>query len=182
MIVGLKENVPYIIKYVPEQNIDGIWIKEQILDSLKTLKNCGFRVRTIVSDNHSANVLAYKLLLKESGHLDDDLYIEHDYQKIYLLHDAVHLIKNVRNNLLNYEHFIFPAFEYDGFEDPISFKGDQISWKLFRNVFEKDSLLEANLRKAPKITQKVLYPGNCKQNVPVALAIFHDSKSTALTS
>ena len=154
MIVGLKENVPYIIKYVPEQNIDDKWIKEQILDSLKTLKNCGFRVRTIVLDNHSANVLAYKLLLKESDHLDDDLFIEHDYEKIYLLHDAVNLIKNVRNNLLNHKHFIFPAFEYDGFEDPISFKGDQISWKLFRNVFEIDSLLEANLRKAPKITQK----------------------------
>ena len=39
MIVGLKENVPYIIKSVPERNIDGKWIKEQILGSLKTLKN-----------------------------------------------------------------------------------------------------------------------------------------------
>ena len=54
--------------------------------------------RAIVSDNHSASVLAYELLLKEFGHLDDNLFIEHDYQKIYLLHDAVHLIKNVRNN------------------------------------------------------------------------------------
>ena len=33
------------------------------------------------------------MLLKESGHLDDDLFIEHDYQKIYSLHDAIHLIK-----------------------------------------------------------------------------------------
>ena len=72
MIVGLKENLTYIIKFVPEQNIDGEWIKEQILDSLKALKNCGFRVRAIVSDTHSVNVLAYKLLLKESGHLDDN--------------------------------------------------------------------------------------------------------------
>ena len=99
-----------------------------------------------------------------------------------MLHDAVHLIKNVKNNLLNYKHFIFPNFEYDGFEDPVSFKGGQISWKLFHNVFEKDSLLEANLRKAPKITYKVFHPGNCKQNVPVALAIFHESTSAAFTS
>ena len=83
---------------------------------------------------------------------------------------------------MNYKRFIFPAFEYDGFEDPISFKGGQISWKLFHDVFEKDSLLEANLRKAPKITHKVLHPGNCKQNVPVALAIFHESTSAAVTS
>ena len=36
MIGGLKQNVPYVIKSVPERNIDGEWIKEQILDSLKT--------------------------------------------------------------------------------------------------------------------------------------------------
>ena len=82
MIIGLKENVPYIIKSLPKQNIDGKWIKEQILGSLKTLKNCGFRVPAIVSDNHSANVLAYKLPLKEYGHLDDNLFIEHGYKKI----------------------------------------------------------------------------------------------------
>ena len=78
----------------------------QIFDSLKTLKNSGFRVRAIVLDNHSANVLAYKLLRKEFYHLDDNLLIECDYQKIYLLHDAVHLIKNVRNNLLNYKKLL----------------------------------------------------------------------------
>ena len=55
-------------------------------ESLKTLKNCGFKVRLIVSDNPSANVLPYKLLLKESGRLDDYLFIQYYYQKIYLLH------------------------------------------------------------------------------------------------
>ena len=42
--------------------------------------------------------------LKESGHLEDDLFIERDYQKIYLLHDIAHLIKNIRNDLLNYNN------------------------------------------------------------------------------
>ena len=148
---------------------------------MKTLKNCGFRVRAIVSDNHSANVLAYNLLLKEFGHLDDNLFIEHDYQKIYLFHDAVHLIKNVRNNFLNYKRFIFPAFEYDGFEDPVSLKGVQFSWELFHDVFEKDSLLEANVRKAPKIIHKVLQPDNSKQNVQDSFTVFHESTSAALT-
>ena len=35
-----------------EQSIDGKWIKEQNLDSLETLKNCGFKVRAITSDKH----------------------------------------------------------------------------------------------------------------------------------
>ena len=48
--------------------------------------------------------------------------------------------------------------------------------------FEKDSLLEVNLRKAPKILHKVLHSDNCKQNVQVALAIFHEFTSAALTN
>ena len=92
----------------------------------ENLKNC-FRVKAIVSDDYSANVLSCKLLLKELIHFDDNLFIEHYYQKIYLLHDAVHMIKNVGNNLLNYKRFIFLAFKYDGFEDSISFKGSQSS-------------------------------------------------------
>ena len=78
MIVGLKENVLYIIKFVLEPNIDAKWMKEQILGSLKTLKNCDFTVRAILSDNHSTSVLACKLLFKEFDHLDDNLFIEHD--------------------------------------------------------------------------------------------------------
>ena len=104
---------------------------------MKTLKNCGFWVRVIVLDNHSARVLAYKLLLKESGHLDGHLFIQHNYQKIYWLRDAVHLIKNVRNNLLNYKRFIIPAFKYNGFKDTILFKGGQTSWKLYHVVLKK---------------------------------------------
>ena len=100
------------------------------------MKNCGFRVRAIVSDNYSARVLTYKLLLKECGHLDDHLLIQHNYQNIYWLHDAVHLIKNARNNLLNYKRFILPAFEYDGFKDTILL-GGQTSWKLYHDVLKK---------------------------------------------
>ena len=64
-----------------------------------------------------------------------------------LFYDAVHLLKNVRNNLLNFERFIFPSFKFDGFKDPIILPGREIEWKFFQYVHEKDALLEANLRK-----------------------------------
>ena len=72
-----------IIKSVPERNIDVQWVKEEVLDSLKSLKNCGFRARAIELENHSTEILTYKLLLKETGHLDDHSFIQHDYQQIY---------------------------------------------------------------------------------------------------
>ena len=65
--------------------------------------------------------------------------------------DSVHLIKNVRNNLLNHERFIFPPFEYDGFTNCINVTGGEISWDLLHKVNDKDIELSANLRKAPKL-------------------------------
>ena len=50
MIVGMKENIPYVIKAAPDTAITGEWLKEQILDCLKTLKTCEFNVRAIVCD------------------------------------------------------------------------------------------------------------------------------------
>ena len=49
-------------------------------------------------------------------------------------------------------------------------------------VYEKDLALDAGLRKAPKITMKVLHPGNFKQNVSLALAIFDETTSAAIHS
>ena len=51
--------------------------------------------------------------------------------------------------------------------------------KFFHYVHEKDALLEANLRKVPKLKRKFLHPRNCKQNFPIALAIFHETITAA---
>ena len=65
MIVGLKESIWYMIKSLPETNIDANWIKTELLDYLEILYNCGFRVRTIVCDNHPSNVSSFKKLLED---------------------------------------------------------------------------------------------------------------------
>ena len=83
---------------------------------------------------------------------------------------------------MNYRSFIFPAFEYDGFKDSVSCKGGQTFWNLFHDVIEKANLLEANLRKDPKIAHIVIHPGNCKQNIPVGLVNFHEYTSATLTN
>ena len=57
----------------------------------------------------------------------DDLAVIKDGNKIYLFFDSVHLLKNIRNNLLNNKRFIFPAFNFDGFLDPIKCNGGEMS-------------------------------------------------------
>ena len=94
----------------------------------------------------------------------------------------MHIIKNVRNNLLNSKKFVFPSFEFDSFRDKIFIPGGYISWSLFDKLYEKDLELEGNLKKAQKITFQVTHPGNNKQSVSHAFAIFHETTSAAILS
>ena len=89
MIVGLKENVPYVIKASPEVTITGSWIKDEVSKAISLLGKAGFRVRGVVSDNHSTNVNAYKNLIEKYGGADGDGLLI--YTKIYLFYDNVHL-------------------------------------------------------------------------------------------
>ena len=173
MAVGLnKEAIPFVVKACPEIKICGDWLREEIEETLGTMGKAGFRVRAVITDNHSVNVNAFKSLRIKYGNVDDELSFNFSGQKIYNLYDSVHLIKNIRNNLLSAKRFIFPSFKFYGFYDPISVEAGEISWRLLHDTYEKDLILPSNLRKAPKLNPKTLHPENNKQNVPLALNIF----------
>ena len=55
-----------------------------------------------------------------------------------------------------------------------------ISWKTFYDVYERDSKLQANLRKTPRLTYGEIHSGNNKQSMPLALAIFNQSTTAAI--
>ena len=73
----------------------------------------------------------------------------------------------------------FPEFHFSDF---INLPAAEISWKLLHYVFDEDEKLQANLRKANKLTYKVLHPGANKQSVPLALAIFGPTTSATIES
>ena len=85
------------------------------------------------------------------------LFINFQLQKVYLFYEIFHLIKNVRNNLLSKKRLVFLQFSFLEFNDVIVNPGE-MSWKLLHDVHEKDQKLDANLRKTPKLTSKVLLP------------------------
>ena len=101
--------------------------------------------------------------------------------KTYLYFDNIHLIKNVRNNLLN-RKFVFPEFSCNLFRDEIHVPAGFISWNSLYKVYEKDETLGGNLRKAHKLTYRAIHPGNNKQSVSLALAIFDETTSAAIRS
>ena len=73
-----------------------------------------------------------------------------------------------------------PESSFGEFGDLIEIPNGFISWKTFYDVYEKDSKLQANLRKAPKPTYGAIHPGNNKQSMPMALSIFDESITAAL--
>ena len=115
-----------------------------------------FQVKGVVCDNHPANVAAYKSMKSSYSSSRENLHINFNEQKIFLFFDTVHILKNVRNNLLNNKRFLFPDFLFNGFEEDIHVPGGEVSWRLLHEVHDKDSLCKANLRKAPKLNAKVL--------------------------
>ena len=59
MIAGLEKSIPYVIQATPEVTFTGDWLAKMILSNIKALGDVGFRVRAVVSDNHSTSVNAY---------------------------------------------------------------------------------------------------------------------------
>ena len=184
MIVGMKKSIPFIVKAVPEIKIEGKWLGEHIDSVLSSVHQCGFQVRAVVADHHSTNVSAFRHLSDTYGIEGKPNTITHpsrENSKIYLFYDAVHLVKNIRNNLLNARRFIFPPFKFDQFYDNINVPGGEIRWKLLHDVYDCDQELPANLRKAPKLSYRTLHPGDNKQSVPLALNVFHRSTAIGIT-
>ena len=103
---------------------------------------------------------SFKNLLQHFSQDPDKLFLWYNLRKIYLFSDAVHTVKNIRNNLLNYKRFISPSSKFDGFKDSINVPAAETKWKFFHDFHEKDALLEAYSRKVPKLTTKALPPEN----------------------
>ena len=132
------------------------------MEETETLCTASFNVRAVITDNHATNVLVFKILRSKYGVEDNDLYFTFMEHKIFNLYDSVHLMKNIRNNLLNAKRFVFPSFHFLEFEDAIHVNAGEISWHLLHNVHEEDEHLAGNLKKAFKLSHTTLHPGNNK--------------------
>ena len=181
----MRKNIPVVIKAKPETKISGKWLKTEMEESIGSLNEMGFKVRGVLTDNHSSNVSAFSYLISSYG-FDSNIhgikYPSSSDVVTYLFYDTVHLVKNIRNNLLNNKRFIFPKFEFHDFYDPIVVPAGEISWKLFHDIFEHDQHLQGHLHKAPKLSYRSLHPGDNKQSVKLALAIFDPSTTAAIKS
>ena len=101
------------VEVTGEKLVGGPFCPSPILNRVKFLTECRFKVRMIISVNHPCNRSAYHKILNHFSTPCDNLYFMYESEKIYLCFDTVHLIKSIRNNLLNNKRFIFAAFTFE---------------------------------------------------------------------
>ena len=112
----LRDTVPIILRACPEVSIKGEWLASEFMKCITDLSNAGFKVRGIVTDSHSTNVRAFKILLNNNnGDKKHYFIIPGSCDKTYIFFDTIHLLKNIRNNLLSASKFVFPGFEFEVF-------------------------------------------------------------------
>ena len=115
MVLSLKKSIQFVISAIPLVKNSGENVYQNIDKCLSLLAESRFRVRAMVSDNHTTNVKAYNILLTNYKYQDKNYKITNPFlshQNIYLLFDTCHLIKNIRNNLVSKWFFDIPAFVF----------------------------------------------------------------------
>ena len=141
-------------------------------------------LHSVTDNNHSSNVAAFKILFasfKSSSHL----HFKHPESTCVtcLFCDTVHLLKNIRNNLLNVKKFVvFPGFNFNINDIQCSSHNGYITWQNIHEIYDQDYSLKANLQKPPKLSYQSLDPGTKKQNVTLALLIFDSTTIVACKS
>ena len=154
-----------------------------MLKCIEELITIGFKVRGVVTDNHGANVVAFSTILRENIGDKCNYFIHPQaHFKTYVWYDPVHLLKNLRNNLLNRKKLVFPAFNFNLNGTEVSSEAGFITWGDLHKIHDMDAAMDGNLRMARKLTYQSLHPGNNKQSVSLALAVFDDSTIAAARS
>ena len=162
MVQGLKQNFHEVVSFHPVHCLGSEFLQQCFLQVINLLMKAGFKPMLAVCDNHSVNRKMYRNL---SGKTDKELVlspiITNPYdlsEKIVLIHDPVHILKNIRNNWFRRTEWELPATK------------KKISWSLLEQL----RLVEETLpvRQAHPLTVKALKPNNIeRQKVKLAFNV-----------
>ena len=135
-------------------------LEDLIKEAIDKLDGIGLNIVVVISDMGS-NFYSLSLHLKVTA---EKPWFVHNGKRIYLMFDPPHLLKCIRNNLINY-----------------TFKFNQYSacWKDVEDFYEKDKILP--IRSAPKLTDKHINPTNFqKMKVKYATQVFSHTVAASI--
>nr|XP_042911089.1 uncharacterized protein LOC122272083 [Parasteatoda tepidariorum] len=176
MVSSIFSTYKDIIGLVPVKNMSASDLTNFTKTALSVLHGSSFNVLTVISDNNRINRNMFQHLKLQA---EDSVCIKNpvdNSRPLFLLFDSVHIVKSIRNNLLNQidseKTFVCPDFE--DFTKIVNVK-----FSFLRKVFniERNSIVKY----AHKLSFKTTYPTNIeRQNVNLALNIFDESTQAAI--
>ena len=185
MVSSLHKKWSTVVRLVPLSTTSAKDIHPIIVQVIDDIEQCGLLVQALCTDNYPFNVNVFKLFSSDQKTLQP--LVSHptsEKRSLILMFDFVHILKTIRNNWLNLKNenqvFIYPSFEdfyptYTKFPLTIqkaSFNDIRIICK-----FEQNNIAKM----APRLTTKACWPSKLeRQNVKLALRVFHESTSAAL--
>lgn len=138
MLKGLtfswKQPIGYFLSSGP---MGGDTLKDLLVEALRKIKSKGLQPRLVICDQGSNNRRVLETLL---GATVDKPYFELNEEKIFVMYDLPHLLKNIRNNL-----------KISGF----SIGEEEISWQHIETFYKFDRMNA--IRMAPKLTHRHIY-------------------------
>jgi hypothetical protein len=119
MIKSAASSYCDVVSMTPVSKISVDILREAFEKSLKIATDCGFRVVSVLCDNHFVN--RHFLIALCGGTFKSQ--IEHPYlpgEPLFLIIDPVHTVKNLYNNFINKTRFRLPPID----DQPDSFVAD----------------------------------------------------------
>ena len=171
MVSSLYGKYRDVVAMYPQCSLSAKEIKEYFFRMLPMLMEIGFSVAGLGVDNYSANRTFFKTELCQG---EFKTFVANPYnnnERIYLLIDAVHTMKNVYNNFLSKKMFECPPF-----------CGQSIGKPKFEHIHKIYEMERGKpLKIAHKLSYKVLFPTAIqKTNVKLMDSFFHESTISAL--
>ena len=158
-----KQAVGYFI-FSKRMNSDQV--KPMVLDCITKLREIGAIPKVIICDQGGPHRGLYTKL----GATIEEPYFDHTHNdiesRIFTLWDTPHLLKSLRNNLINHD---------------IQVGGIVVSWGPFRYLHEIQQQHPKEFRMAPKLTSKHIQPNKFeKMRVFLATRVFSNTVAAAL--
>jgi hypothetical protein len=171
-----KQTIAY---YFTSNSTDGKVFAPIVLDIVNRCDEIGLNVAAITSDMGSANRAMWTKLGIVSGKkavtVNSFLHPCNPGKNICVLADVPHIIKNVRNHLVNGQIFVLPPCIVQKFNLPC----DTVSIEPLKKLVEYQK--DKDLKPAPNLTAKHIDPSHFdKMKVSQAMNIFSHSVSAAL--
>lgn len=152
------------MRVIPVEKLNANHLKEYLLEVIATVKHSGGQPVSVICDNCPVNQRVYKDLGGPGL-----VQVPNDTLQMYLVHDYVHIFKNIRNNWIT-EPQQELSFELDGTEY-------KACWKDICHLYEIDSKTPLRMT---KLTHTAVFPKVLqRQSVPLVCNVFDDKTVAA---